>query len=70
MNAEIKKEIIDVLDKCDGKEYPHICHKLHFVDGKELIVNMVYNKLESFPNWTMGNVLSDVEVTLSGLNDE
>jgi len=70
MNAEIKQKLSDVLDKCDGKTYPHICKKLNFVEGKELVINMVYTKLEAFPKWELDNALADVELNLSGINNE
>lgn len=70
MNATIKENIISILDNIDPNEYNRISDKLKFKDGKELVINMIYNRLEQFPSWNFANALADVEVTLKGFQNE
>lgn len=70
MNAKIKDNINKVLDNLDAEQYNRISDKLKFKDGRELVVNMIYNRLEQFPSWNFANVLADVEVTLKGFQNE
>lgn len=70
MNEKIKDELLVALNKCDNKHYPKICEKMQYKNGRELVVNMVYNRLVSFPNWDVRTALSDVEINLKGFADE
>jgi hypothetical protein len=70
MNAKIKDNINSILDTLDAEQYNRISDKLKFKDGRELVVNMIYNRLEQFPTYTFANALADVEVTLKGFQNE
>jgi hypothetical protein len=70
MNAKIKENINSILDNIDSEQYNRISDKLKYVDGRELVVNMIYNRLEQFPNYSFANALADVEVTLKGFQNE
>ena len=70
MNAKIKENINSILDNIDSEQYNRIADKLKYVDGRELVVNMIYNRLEQFPNYSFANALADVEVTLKGFQNE
>lgn len=70
MNEQIKEKLNEVLSKCDGKKYPNICKKLSFSEGKELVVNMVYERLVDFPDWDLSNALADADYFLSSLDNE
>jgi hypothetical protein len=70
MNPIIKKEIEDFVEKCNSTQFPMMCKKTQFKEGKELVVNMVYNRLKSFPNWNINNAVSDVEIYLNDLENE
>jgi len=70
MNAKIRFNINRVLDNIDAMQYNRISQKLKFVDGRELVVNMIYGRLEQFPNYSFENALADVEVTLKGFQNE
>jgi hypothetical protein len=70
MNAKIKENINSILDNLDTEQYNRISDKLKFEDGRELVVNMIYNRLEEFPEYNFGNALADVEVTLKGFQNE
>jgi hypothetical protein len=70
MNAKIKENINSILDNIDSEQYNRIADKLKFKDGRELVVNMIYNRLEQFPTYTFSNALADVEVTLKGFQNE
>ena len=51
------------------KKHNRIADKLKYVDGRELVVNMIYNRLEQFPSYSFANALADVEVTLKGFQN-
>jgi len=70
MNAKIKENINSILDNIDSEQYNRIADKLKYVDGRELVVNMIYNRLEQFPSYSFANALADVEVTLKGFQNE
>lgn len=70
MNPKIKDNINSILDTLDAEQYNRIADKLKFKDGRELVVNMIYNRLEQFPNYSFANALADVEVTLKGFQNE
>lgn len=70
MNAKIKDNINSILDTLDAEQYNRISDKLKFQDGRELVVNMIYNRLEQFPSYSFANALADVEVTLKGFQNE
>ena len=70
MNAKIKENINSILDNIDSEQYNRIADKLKYVDGRELVVNMIYNRLEQFPTYSFANALADVEVTLKGFQNE
>ena len=70
MNAKIKENINSILDNIDSEQYNRIADKLKYVDGRELVVNMIYNRLEQFPSYSFANALADVEVTLKGFHNE
>jgi hypothetical protein len=70
MNAKIKENINSILDNLDAEQYNRISDKLKFKDGRELVVNMIYNRLEQFPSYSFANALADVEVTLKGFQNE
>jgi len=70
MNAKIKENINSILDNLDAEQYNRISDKLKFQDGRELVVNMIYNRLEQFPSYNFANALADVEVTLKGFHNE
>jgi hypothetical protein len=70
MNAKIKENINKNLDNIDVEQYNRISQKLKFEDGRELVVNMIYSRLEQFPSWSFANALSDVEVTLKGFQND
>jgi hypothetical protein len=70
MNPEIKEKLTQIVSNCDTTKYPNICKKTSFKDGKDLVVNMIYNRLEKFPNWELDSAISDVELNLAGLQDE
>ena len=70
MNAKIKDNINSILDTLDAEQYNRISDKLKFKDGRELVVNMIYNTLEQFPTYNFANALADVEVTLKGFQNE
>lgn len=70
MNTDVKNAIIEKLDEISKKEYPAIYKKIQFNAGKELVVNSIYTKLSTFPNWSFENALSDVEINLNGLGNE
>ena len=44
MNAKIKENINSILDNIDSEQYNRIADKLKYVDGRELVVNMIYNR--------------------------
>jgi hypothetical protein len=69
MNAKIKENINSILDNIDSEQYNRIADKLKYVDGRELVVNMIYNRLEQFPSYSFANALADVEVTLKGFQN-
>ena len=69
MNAKIKENINNILDNIDSQQYNRIADKLKYVDGRELVVNMIYNRLEQFPSYSFANALADVEVTLKGFQN-
>ena len=69
MNAKIKENINSILDNIDSEQYNRIADKLKYVDGRELVVNMIYNRLEQFPSYNFANALADVEVTLKGFQN-
>ena len=69
MNAKIKENINSILDNIDSQQYNRIADKLKYVDGRELVVNMIYNRLEQFPSYSFANALADVEVTLKGFQN-
>ena len=58
-----------ILDNIDSEQYNRIADKLKYVDGRELVVNMIYNRLEQFPSYSFANALADVEVTLKGFQN-
>jgi hypothetical protein len=70
MNAKIEENINSILDNIDSEQYNRIADKLKYVDGRELVVNMIYNRLEQFPSYSFANALADVEVTLKGFQNE
>jgi hypothetical protein len=70
MNAKIKENINKNLDNIDVEQYNRISQKLKFEDGRELVVNMIYSRLEQFPNYSFENALADVEVTLKGFQND
>ena len=70
MNAKIKENINNILDNIDSQQYNRIADKLKYVDGRELVVNMIYSRLEQFPNYSFENALADVEVTLKGFQND
>jgi hypothetical protein len=70
MNAKIKENINKNLDNIDVEQYNRISQKLKFEDGRELVVNMIYSRLEQFPSWSFANTLADVEVTLKGFQND
>jgi hypothetical protein len=70
MNAKIKENINSILDNLDAEQYNRISDKLKFEDGRELVVNMIYNRLEQFPSYSFANAIADVEVTLKGFQNE
>ena len=70
MNEKIRYNINRILDNINPEQYNRISQKLKFVDGRELVVNMIYGRLEQFPNYTFENALADVEVTLKGFQNE
>jgi hypothetical protein len=70
MNEKIRYNINRILDNINPEQYNRISQKLKFVDGRELVVNMIYVRLEQFPNYTFENALADVEVTLKGFQNE
>lgn len=70
MNEKIRYNINRVLDDIDAEQYNRISQKLKFVDGRELVVNMIYSRLEQFPSYSFANALADVEVTLKGFQNE
>jgi hypothetical protein len=70
MNAKIEENINSILDNIDSEQYNRIADKLKYVDGRELVVNMIYNRLEQFPSYSFANALADVEVTLKGFHNE
>jgi hypothetical protein len=69
MNAKIKENINSILDNIDSEQYNRIADKLKYVDGRELVVNMIYNRLEQFPSYSFANAIADVEVTLKGFQN-
>jgi len=69
MNAKIEENINSILDNIDSEQYNRIADKLKYVDGRELVVNMIYNRLEQFPSYSFANALADVEVTLKGFQN-
>jgi hypothetical protein len=69
MNVKIKENINSILDNLDAEQYNRISDKLKFKDGRELVVNMIYNTLEQFPNYSFANALADTEVTLKGFHN-
>lgn len=70
MNAKIKENINKNLDNIDVEQYNRISQKLKFEDGRVLVVNMIYSRLEQFPNYSFENALADVEVTLKGFQND
>lgn len=66
METKIREKIENVLKNLDPRIYNRITQKLKFADGKELVVNMIYNRLVDFPSWTIENALSDTEINLKG----
>lgn len=70
MNAKIRQRIEGILDGIDPVKYNRISQKLLFTDGRELVINMIYNRLEEFPAWTFANALDNTEIYLKGLENE
>lgn len=70
MNSKIKEKLSEALNNCDNKNYPMICKKLNFKEGKEYVINAVYNRLNLFPDWDFGTALTDVELFLKGAESE
>jgi hypothetical protein len=70
MNSKIKEKLSEVLDKCEREKYPNICKKLNFKEGKEYVINAVYNRLNDFPEWDLGTAMTDLELFLRGAENE
>lgn len=70
MNQKLKNSINSNLDNLDAKVYSSISEKIKFKDGRELVINMIYQRLNDFPSWNFGNAIADTELTLKGFQDE
>lgn len=70
MNLQVNKAISDKLSGIDSKKYPNVAKKIKFEAGKQMVINMVFNKLSQFKDWNFENAISDIEVNLMGLSNE
>ncbi len=70
MKTNIEEAIKSKLTNIDNAKYPCIINNIRYKTGLNKVVNMVYNRLTEFTNWTFENAISDVELTLSNLGNE
>lgn len=70
MKAQIEKAIKMQLANLDNTKYHNIIDNIRYESGLRKVINMIYNRLTEFENWSFENAMTDVELTLSNLGNE
>ena len=70
ITEKVQNDLEKVLLKCEIEKYPNIVKFMKYKVGKDIVINMVYNRLINFPNYTLANCITDVELFLNEQGNE